>query len=297
MYPAKFVYERPETLEEALELLAEYRNGTKIIAGGATLVPLMKLRLATPERLIDIGGLRDLAGESQRDGHLVFGAMTRHVEIEDSANVRELFPILHELVSQIADRQIRNMGTVGGGVAVVDPGGDWCPGLLALDGSVRCASKRGERTIAARDLFLDAYTPALEPDELLTEVRFPLPPAKSGGAHLKLQLRAGVYGVSCVSVQLTLGESGSYENVGVGVGGVGTLPVKAVVAEELLKGQEPSEELLRQAAEEVSECTEFISDIRGSAEYRKEVTKSLFRRALDIAARRAKGETVEVEYA
>jgi carbon-monoxide dehydrogenase medium subunit len=297
MYPANFEYDRPETLEEALELLAEHGDDAKIIAGGATLVPLMKLRLVSPERLIDIGRLRELVGESQRDSHLIFGAMTRHVDVEDSASVKDLFPILHELVSQIADRQIRNVGTVGGGVAVVDPGGDWCPGLLALDGSVRCASKRGERTIAARDLFLDAYSPTLEPDELLTDVRFPLPSTNSGGAHLKLQLRAGVYAASCVSVQLTLGDSGSYENVGIGIGGIGTLPLKAVAAEELLKGEQPSEELLRQAAWEISESTEFISDIRGSAEYRQQVTKELFRRALAVAERRARGETVEARYA
>ncbi|MBI4493387.1 MAG: xanthine dehydrogenase family protein subunit M [Chloroflexi bacterium] len=296
MYPASFEYARPETLEEALELLAQWGDEAKLLAGGASLVPLMKLRLAQPRYVIDIGRLRGLAGEARQDGHLAIRALTRHVEVQDSATIRSALPILHDITSQIGDPQIRNMGTLGGSVAECDPAGDWAPGLLALDASVYCVSQRGERTIAARDLFLDAFTTALEPDEVLTEVLFPLPPARSGGAHLKLERRAGDFAIANCSVQVTLDEAGRYQQIGIGVGGIALAPLKVVAAEDLLRGQQPGEDLLRQAAQAVSDCTESFSDIRGSAAYRKHVAGVLFRRALALAERRARGESVEVQH-
>lgn len=293
MYPASFEYERPDTLEEVLDLLSRHGADAKLLAGGASLVPLMKLRLATPALVVDLGRVPGLAGEERRNGSLVLRAMTRHVQVEDSPAIRSAFPLLHDLASHLGDPQIRNMGTVGGSIVECDPAGDWGPGLLALDASVRCVSKRGERTIAVRELFLDAYTTAVEPDEVLTEVVIPLPAARSGGAHLKLERRAGDFAIANCSVQLTLDEEGRYQRIGVGVGGIALTPLKVSAAEELLRGQRPTEELLQAAARAVSDCTESFSDIRGSAAYRKHVAGVLFRRAVALAERRARGEQRE----
>jgi carbon-monoxide dehydrogenase medium subunit len=296
MYPSSFAYERPESVEETLELLARFGDEAKLLAGGASLVPLMKLRLATPARLIDIGHLPGLAGERSQDGHLVIRALTRHFDVETSSTISSTFPVLHDIAALIGDPQIRNVGTIGGSVVECDPAGDWGPGLLALDARVRCVSTRGERTVAARDLFVDAYTTSLEPDELLTEVLFPLPPPGSGGAHLKLERRIGDFAIANCSVQVTLDEAGRYQQVGIGVGGIALRPLKVTEAEELLRGQQPEEALLQQAAQAVSDSDESFSDIRGSAEYRKHVAGVLFRRALALAERRARGEQVGVQH-
>lgn len=288
MYPAQFDYHRAETLEEALELLAAHGQEARLLAGGASLLPLMKLRLANPALVVDIGRLPGLSHILERDGRLAIGALTRHVEVEDSDEIRRRLPILHDIASHIGDVQIRNMGTVGGSIAEVDPAGDWAPGLLALDASVRCVSKRGERTIAARELFVDAYTSALEPDEALTEALFPLPGQGSGGSHLKLERRAGDFAIACVSVQLTLDGDGRCSAIGVGLGGVGLAPLKVTAAEELLRGQQPTAELLEEAGRAVSTSTEGISDVRGSAEYRQHVAGVLFKRAFEAAAKRVK---------
>lgn len=296
MYPAPFDYERPEVLEEALDLVAHYGDKARILAGGASLIPMMKLRLARPERLIDIGRLDELAGLSWFDDHLAIGALTKHVGLQDAPLVRQRFPLLHDLVSQIGDPQIRNMGTVGGSVAGADPSSDWGPGLLALDGAVCCVSQGGRRVIAARDFFLDLYTTALTPDEIVTEILCPLPPPHTGGAHLKLERRSGDYAIANCSVQVTLDAVGRYQDIGIGIGGVSTMAIKVVAAEDLLKGELPGEALHRQAAHLVATCTSIHSDIRGSAEYRGQVLHILFRRALAIAERRARGEVVEVHH-
>jgi carbon-monoxide dehydrogenase medium subunit len=296
MYPASFDYERPDTLEQILDLLSQHGSDAKLLAGGASLVPLMKLRLAMPGLVVDLGSLRELAGIERQNGDLVVRSLTRHVDVQDSSDVGSTFPLLHDLASQVGDPQIRNMGTVGGSIVECDPAGDWGPGLLALDATVRCVSKRGERTIPASSLFLDAYTTAVEHDEVVTEVRFPVPGPRSGGAHKKLERRVGDFAIANCSVQVTLDEEGRYQQIGIGVGGISLAPIKVTAAEELLAGQKPSETLLQEAARAVSECTESFSDIRGSAQYRKHVAGVLFRRALDAAERRARGEQVEVRH-
>lgn len=296
MYPAPFDYERPEMLEEALELVAYYGDKARILAGGASLIPMMKLRLARPERLIDIGRLDELAGLSWFDDRLAIGALTKHVGLQDAPLVQQRFPLLHDLVSQIGDPQIRNMGTVGGSVAGADPSSDWGPGLLALNGRVCCVSQRGKRIVAARDFFLDLFTTALAPDEIVTEILCPLPPPQTGGAHLKLERRSGDYAIANCSVQVTLDPVGRYQNIGIGIGGVSTMAIKVEAAEDLLKGELPGEALHQQAAHLVATCTGIHSDIRGSAEYRRQVLYILFRRALAIAERRARREIVEVHH-
>jgi carbon-monoxide dehydrogenase medium subunit len=297
VYPASFDYVRPAVLAEALELLASRGPEAKLLAGGASLIPLMKLRLATPAVVIDIGNLSELVGESVRDGRTVIGAVTRHAAIEDSKSLLAMFPLLHDLASQIGDPQVRNMGTIGGSIAEADPAGDWATGLLALDASVTCASARGRRTLPARDLFVDAYTTALEPDEMVIEVVLPeAPRPRSGGAHLKLERRTGDFAVANCSVQLTLGADGSYQSVHAAVGGVALTPFRATESERILTGKRPSEELLREAADAVTEGQESFSDLRGSAEYRKHVAGVMFVRAVGVARRRAGGEKVGLQH-
>jgi carbon-monoxide dehydrogenase medium subunit len=294
VYPKSFEYERPQSVEETLQWLGQWGDEAKLLAGGASLVPLMKLRLASPAYLVDIGDLRGSLAGIEVNAQVTIGALTRHVEIEDATRLHQMLPILHDVASQIGDPQIRNMGTIGGSVVECDPAGDWGPGLLALDASVRVRSLSGKRTIAARDLFLDAYTTAVGPDELLLDVQIPLPGPRSGGAHLKLERRAGDFAIANCSVQLTFDGDGRYSSIGIGVGGLGLVPIKVTDAEDLLRGQRPDEALLAEAARTVSASTEAVSDIRGSAEYRQQVAGVLFRRALSVAERRARGEQVEV---
>src|SRR5919206_4335702 len=203
MYPKSFAYVRAESVAHAVDLLREYGDDARLLAGGASLIPLMKLRLANPSVLIDLARVPGLRGVRRVDGHLSIGALTRHVDLERSPDVP---PSMHDAAAHIGDAQVRNMGTLGGGIAECDPAGDWPPVLLALDGAVRVVGPAGSREIAARDLFLEAYTTALGPDEVLTEVVVPVDP-RLGSAHLKLERRAGDFAIANCSVAVRL-ESG-----------------------------------------------------------------------------------------
>ncbi len=297
MYPASFAYVRAESLEHAIKLLAEHGEGSKLLAGGASLIPLMKLRLASPAILVDIGGLRDeLAGITRTDGRFRIGALVRHVEVEDATDLGSAVPLLHDVAAQIGDPQVRNMGTLGGSIAECDPAGDWGPGLLALDAVVECLGPTGSRSVPAADFFVDAYTTTLRPDEVITGVVIDAPPARSGSAHLKLERRAGDFAVASCSIRLTLDELDRCTTIGIGLGGIAMTPIKAVAAEELLRGQELSDALVDEAGRVAIELIESFSDIRGSAEYRRHVAGVLLRRAVAVARRRAGGETVEVTH-
>src|SRR5919199_1421027 len=191
MYPNVFDYFRPESLAEAVELLSQYGEDARPLAGGQSLIPLMKLRVANPTVLVDLNRLPGLDYVERRNGTLALGALARHADVEAAAAVRAALPIMLDAARVVGDAQVRNLGTVAGALAEADPGGDWGPVLLALNGEVQCQGPRGERTIAAADLFADYFTTTLEPTELITEIRVPAPPANSGGAYLKLGRRAG----------------------------------------------------------------------------------------------------------
>lgn len=289
MYPKAFEYARAESVRHAVELLARYGPDAKLLAGGASLIPLMKLRLASPSFLVDIGRLSELSFVRRQNGALMVGALTRHAEVESDAVLRAELPVLAEVAAQIGDTQVRNMGTLGGSLAEADPAGDWAPAVLALGGTIVAVGPRGERTIAASDLFVDAYTTSLEPDEVITQVRFPLWGARAAAAHLKLERRAGDFAVAncCVAVQLD--EAGRCQRVGIGLGGVGLCPVKVSAAEALLRGQVLSAELVKEAARLVSTATEAFSDVRATAEYRQHVAGVLFQRAIERARARVEG--------
>jgi carbon-monoxide dehydrogenase medium subunit len=292
MYPASFEYARAESVEHAIALLREYGEEARLLAGGASLIPLMKLRLASPSHLVDIGRLDELRGVRRENGAFVIGALTRHVELERHAELRAALPIVHDAARDIGDPQVRNVGTIGGSLAECDPAGDWAPVLLALGGAVRVQGSGGERTIAATELFVDAYTTALGPDELIAAVRLPLPEGRFGAAHLKIERRAGDYAIANCSVALRLDEGGRCQSIGIGLGGVGLHPLRVTAAEALLSGQALSEPLLEEATRAVVDCTESYGDARGSEAYRRHLGGVMFRRALDVARRRA-GEARE----
>ena len=290
MYPAKFEYARAESLAHAIELLERYGDEAQLLAGGASLIPLMKLRLATPSHLVDIGRLRELSGVRRDDGEVVIGALTRHAELERHAELCAVLPIVHDAASRIGDVQVRNMGTIGGSLAECDPAGDWVPVLLALDGEVRAQGPAGERSIQAGKLFVDAYTTSLAQGEVLTEVRLPIPRRRQGAAHVKIERRAGDYAIASCSVAIALDDAGACRAIAIGLGGVGLFPLRVSAAEELLAGQALSEPLLDEAAEAVRTCTESYGDARGGEDYRRHLGGVMFRRALELARRRATGQ-------
>jgi len=287
VYPRAFHYVRATSVEQAVALLSEYGDEARPLAGGASLIPLMKLRLAAPTVLVDVGRLDALAGILRHDGHLTIGAVTHHVDVEDDAAAAAALPLLRDVAAGIGDAQVRNMGTIGGALAEADPAGDWGPALLAVGGSVRAVGPRGERLIPADAFFLDAYTTALAPDELLAEARFPLPGPRSGSAHLKFEVRAGDFAVANCSVAVTLDDAGHCAAIGVGLGGVGLRPEQVTAAEGLLRGQVPTPALVAAAAEAVRTCTDSFDDVRGSAAYRQHLGAVLFERALALALKRA----------
>lgn len=292
MYPARFRYRRAETLEQALDLLAEHGPEARPLAGGASLVPLMKLRLAAPAVLVDVGHLAELRAV-HHDGEVGLGASVRHGEIAGEGELARRLPLLHDAAAGIGDTQIRNMGTVGGSLAEADPAGDWAPALLAASGSVRARSRRGERTLPAEQLFAGPFATALEPDELLTEVRFPSPPGRSGSAHVKFEVRAGDYALACCSVALELGDGGAVLRVGAALGAVGLLPVRLADAESVLSGREPDARAIEESVEAAGRqaaALESWDDARGNAEYRRHLAPVVFERALRQALLRAGGE-------
>lgn len=290
MYPARFNYTRAESLEHAFELLTTYGEEGRSLAGGMSLIPLMKLRLVSPAHLIDIGRLAELSKIERRDNCVALGAVVRYAQIEESRWLVDTFPLLAEAVSVIGDVQVRNAGTVGGNLAHADPAGDLAPAALALNASVVCRSAKGIRTVAADAFFQAPYTTALEPNELVTEVEIPFPGNRSGGAHLKLERRWGDFGNAIASVQLELRKDGRCRKAGIAIGAVGEVPLRIKSAEGVLIGERPEREAVRAAAEEVRKAVETIeplSDLKAPAEYRREVIQVIFKRALALALERA----------
>jgi carbon-monoxide dehydrogenase medium subunit len=286
LYPSRFAYRRASELADAIEALAQAGEETKILAGGQSLIPLMKLRLAAPKRLLDIGRLKELTGIHTENGHLRIGALTRHASLETASLPRSI-EFLREAARVIGDPQVRNMGTVGGALAEADPAGDWGAAFLALSTSVVARSVAGEREIPLKEFFLDAYTSALRADEVVMEVRVGLPPHASGGAYLKLERKAGDFPVASCAVFIERKGASQIASAGVGLAGVGLTPVKAAATENILNGKFFDEEVARRAAEILVGEINPLADLRGSADYKRAVAATLFRRALKLAWERA----------
>ncbi|HSE91544.1 MAG TPA: xanthine dehydrogenase family protein subunit M [Candidatus Binatia bacterium] len=287
MYPAVFEYLKPSSISEAITLLQQHGEGAKLLAGGQSLVPMMKLRIARPRYLIDIHRIADLNYIREQAGQICCGAMVRHVQIEESELIRERAPMICEAAGAIGDAQVRNRGTLGGGLVEADPSGDYGAVVLALNAQLKCAGPRGERVIPAADFFTFAYTTALESDEILTEVIFPVPDSNSAGVYLKLERVAGDFAIASAAVQMGLDQKGVCNAVGVGVTGAGTVPQKAVSVESLLQGKKITPELIDEAGRLIQEGAEPIEDTRGSAAYKKKALGAILRKALRTVLQRA----------
>ena len=286
MFPAAFDYRASATLAEAFDILKQRGDEAKVMAGGQSLIPLLKLRFAQPALVVDISRLPNLAGIERKDGHLRIGALTRHVDIERSKELVSLCPILPEAAHWIADPLVRNKGTIGGSLCHADPSGDWGSVMLALNAEFVATSGSGERVIQAADFFKGPFTTAVRPDEILTEIRIPLV-GNSGGAYNKLERKVGDFATVAVAVQVEL-SGGKVARAGIGLTAVGETNVKAAAAEKALVGHEPTDEVIAEAGRLAAAAAEPKSDVRGSAEFKKDIVRVFVQRGLKTAVARAR---------
>jgi carbon-monoxide dehydrogenase medium subunit len=289
MIPPTFDYVAPRTLSEAVSLL-EQNEDAKVLAGGHSLIPLMKLRLASPPLLVDINKIEGLDYIREDDGWLKIGALTREVQLDRSDLVRTRYPLLADTTHMIADPLVRNMATVGGNLAHADPANDHPAAMLAYGAQVVATGPGGERVIPIDEFFAGLFETSLAHDELLTEMRIPAPGPRTGGAYVKVERKVGDFATAAVAVQLTLDENGNCQSVGIGLTNVGMTPIKATAAEDALKGKPLNDDNIRMAAQLASEAAEPESDHRGSEEYKRSLIRTLTVRALRKAAERAGGQ-------
>lgn len=289
MIPGSFEYFSPKTVPEALSLLARYGEEAKVLAGGHSLVPLMKLRLAAPRYVVDINRIDGLSYIRESDGLLRIGTLTRHGEIETSELIRSRYPLLADAARVISDPLVRNMGTVGGSLAHADPAGDWGAAMLAAGAQVVAIGPRGPRTIPIDKFFQGTFVTALQSDEILTEIRIPQAAKASGGAYLKLERKVGDFAIAAVGVWLVLAGSGSCERVGIGLCNVGATSLRAGKAEQLLAGKKPDDAAIAKAAVAAAAECDPTGDLRGPEDYKRDVVRVLTARALRLAAQRAAG--------
>jgi len=284
--PAQFDYHAPTTLAEALALLQQH-DDAKVLSGGQSLLPLLKLRLGAAGHLVDIGRIPDLEYIKEESGTLRIGARTRESALEHSAVVRDSYVLLADATAVIADPIVRNLATVGGNLAHGDPANDHPAAMLALRASVVATGAKGTRTIPIDEFFTGLFSTALAPDEILTEIRIPQPPAKSGGAYVKLERKVGDFATAAVAVQLTLGKDGEVSATGIALTNAGPTPVRATDAERYLTGKQPSDATLAEAARLAAAAAAPNADRRGTVEYKREMARVLTGRALKRALARA----------
>jgi len=294
VYPRAFHYHRAESLKQAVILLSQLGDEAKLLAGGQSLIPLMKLRFANPTHLVDLNFISGTSYVKEENGSLRFGPLTRHAEIESSVIAAKI-PILHDCAAGIADMQVRNRGTIGGSLAEADPSGDWATVLMTLPTEIRCLGAKGEQTISLPDFIKDAYTTALAHDEVVMEVIVKSPPKGSGGAYLAFKRSAPVYPTASAAVQLTM-DGDLCKHAAITLGCVGLTAIKANEAESALRGQPITEKTITNAVEAARAAADPQSDTRGSADYKRTLVGALVRRAIEVAVRRARGEQVEVSH-
>lgn len=294
MYPGAFAYHRAASYSDAISRLSELGEDAKFLAGGQSLIPLMKLRLSTPLHLVDLNFIPGTA-YIHSNGALRIGAMTRHSQIAASSDIA-LMPILRDCAAGIADPQVRHMGTIGGSIAEADPTGDWAPVLLATGAAVKTLAASGERSIDIADFILDAYQTALHPGELVTEIEIPHPAARSGGAYIALKRCAPVYASASVAVQVNLHDDHSCGEARVYLGVLGLTATRVPAAEDALQGHQLNTTVLEKVRTAVMDVAEPTSDMRGSADYKRQVAGRLATLAVEAAFRRARGEHVEVTH-
>jgi aerobic carbon-monoxide dehydrogenase medium subunit len=284
MYPGRFEYHAPTTLEEALDTLERYGDDGKVLAGGQSLIPLIKLRFASPAALVDINRIPGLDRLGVEDGELRIGALVRHRECERSPALAGRFGVLGDAAPQISDPIVRNVGTVAGSLAHADPQGDWGSALLAADARVVATSARGRREIPLDELLQGPFTTALEPNEIITEVRVPDPGTRAAGTYLKLERRVGDFATVGVAVHVSFA-NGSVSRAGIALTAVGPRNLRATAAEQALAGARLDDEAIREAARLAADAAEPRDDMRGSADYKRNVVRVFVERGLRAAAR------------
>jgi aerobic carbon-monoxide dehydrogenase medium subunit len=289
MIPAAFDYHAPTSLRDAVALLSRYGDTAKVLSGGQSLLPMLKLRLAMAEHVVDIGRIPGLEYVKEEGGFLRIGGCTRESVLERSPLVRERYPILHDTATVIADPLVRNRATVGGNLAHGDPANDHPATMVALSARVGVTGPRGEREIPVEKFFRGIFSTALAPDEILTEIRVPIPPARSGGAYVKLERKVGDYATAASAVQLTLTQSGAVELIGIALTNAGPTPIRVVEAEKLLAGKKPDDKLIAEASRAAARAASPNPDRCGSVEYKREMARVLTARALKKALQRAEG--------
>ncbi len=275
-------------------MLAQIGDEAQLLAGGQSLIPLMKLRFANPQHLVDLNFIPGISYIKEESGALRFGALTRHAEIENSA-IAARFPIIHDCAAGIADVQVRNRGTIGGSIAEADPSGDWATVLLTQAAEVHCLSPKGERSIPLSQFITDAYTTVLAPDELVSEIKVKIPPKGTGAAYLAFKRAAPVYPTASAAVHVAM-DGDVCKEAAITLGCVGLTAIKASAAETALRGQKLTDKCIAGAAEAARAVADPQPDMRGSVAYKRALVAALVKRAIEIAARRARGEQVEVSH-
>lgn len=290
MIPAAFDYHSPTTLAEAVGLLQKLGEGAKVLSGGQSLLPLLKLRLGAAEHLVDIGRIPGLEYIKEEGGMLRIGGRTRESALESSELVRKKFPILHDTTRVIADPLVRNLATVGGNLAHGDPGNDHPATMITLGAQVVATGPSGERAIPADKFFLGLFSTALQPGEILTEIRIPLPPPRSGGAYVKLERKVGDYATAAAAVQVQLAPGGAIAQAKIALTNAGPTPIECTKAEAAIVNKKPSEALYAEAGRLAAEAATPSADRRGSVEYKQQMARVLTVRALRTAVQRAEGK-------
>ena len=288
MIAASFEYDAPSTLEEAIGLLKQHGDGAKILAGGHSLIPMMKLRFASPERVIDINGVPGLSYIKEDGGMLKIGAMTTESEVEHSDLLKKKFPIFGDVSKLIADPQVRNMGTIGGNLAHGDAANDHPALMLALRATVIATGQGGKRPIPIDEFFLGLFATALQQDEILTEIQIPVPAKGTGSAYHKLERKVGDYATAGAAVQLTINDKGICTDIGIGLTNVSATPMRASRSEQLILNNQVTEENISAAAQLAAEDCSPSADLRGSEEYKRAMVAVLLRRMIRKAVERTK---------
>jgi carbon-monoxide dehydrogenase medium subunit len=283
MYPARFEYHAPASVDEALEILDRHGDEAKVLAGGQSLIPLMKLRFASPRALVDINRIQGLDSVAEDDGYLSIGALVRHSDCETSAALQGRYGVLGDAAPQISDPLVRNRGTVVGSLVHADPQGDWGSALLAAGARLEVVSSAGTRTIPLDELFQGPFTTTLQPNEIATAVQVPNPGAAAGGTYLKLERRVGDFATVGVAVHVSM-DNGRVGSAGIALTGVGPKNLRATAAEQALAGAELNEDTIGNAAKLAAEAAQPRSDHRGSADYKRSVVRVFTERGLRKAA-------------
>jgi aerobic carbon-monoxide dehydrogenase medium subunit len=290
MIPAPFEYSAPKTLEEALRLIERHGDEAKILAGGHSLLPLIKLRLAQPRYVVDIGGLRGMSYIREENGQIAIGALTTHADVESSSLLRTKCPLLAETALTIGDVQVRNRGTIGGSLAHADPAADYPAAILALDAEIIAATTAGTRSIPATEFFVDMLTTALRSGEILSQIRIAPREPGTGTAYEKMHQPASGFAIVGVAARVKAAKDGKIEKVSVGVTGLGPKAYRASEVEKALVGKKGSEKAFAEASRQVTQGIEPLSDLHASAEYRREMAAVYARRALEKAFARSQGK-------